>query len=205
MENQSNASPLTAARTSFSVNTVWVVTQTRGRHDLCFSPPRWRLSLPPCTSRPAELWQTSILYSELDGALGHLFQLVETNTLSLSGTAAARGDAARDWRLKPSRLNSVTRCSSDCFTFAVQQRSLGITLSAGQKMLTSGTHPHIPHQQRKSSWCPLAVWKWNSLQSACRTQCAEISMCEWKCVLPSNAVWILSYVAFSFFFLPLQD
>lgn len=75
--------------------------------------------LPPRTSWPAELWQMLILYPELDGALSHLFQLVETNTLSLSGMAAARSDAARGRRLKASRLNSVTRCSSDCLTFAV--------------------------------------------------------------------------------------
>lgn len=74
--------------------------------------------------------------------------------------------------------------------------SSGISLSAGRKMLR---HTHTCTQAEENSWWALAVLKLNSPHSACRTQCAEICMGEWKCVPPSYALWILNNIVFSFF------
>lgn len=54
-------------------------------------------------------------------------------------------------------------------------------------------------QAEGSSWWALTAWKWNSLLSAGRTQCAEICMCERKCVPPSYAAWILNNIVLSLF------
>lgn len=55
------------------------------------------------------------------------------------------------------------------------------------------------HGTEGSSWWALTAWKWNSLLSAGRTQCAEICMCERKCVPPSYAAWILNNIVLSLF------
>lgn len=170
----------------------------RGQHDLCLAPPRWRLSLPPRTSRPMALWQMFILYSELDGAWSHTFSArCSQRALIVWRPAVMQQEAGglklHDLTVRPDVPVTVLCLKCDRWALASHSplakrcwdtfRDTPTHGNTGRGKLLMGSYclkMKFPSVRRQDTMCwDLHVWK--------------------KVCSPSYAAWILNNIVLSLF------